>query len=1000
MNNPSTSISTERTEQERNTLRLSLGGSFAAAISAVFYLYLGLRYGDWQLYAWSMDIWALVAAALIAGILVRRGRGAAGAWLLVGAVTVTFIGIVLLIEGTGVVIGVGLGILVAVIAGQTLDPNATPRAVFVGAAGAVACILLDLFLPPYRLPQPESTRIFVPAIIAVVILAYGYFLLRNFRDYSLRTKFLLSVFFIVGISLGASGYFSSQSARQSQALLAEELQSTVRAQVELQLNDTAEREALNASNSLAEVAKNLQALVTYRESLFSQTEVMSGGSYWDAHSLTQLAQGQYGNSTDDPGSVFIPSYIQPDDAMLEELNVSAYLDFIAPSVLEANPGMVATYFISAKGSIIYYPNIVLTSIFPADLDLQEGLFYSLAAPENDPERKPVWTPPYQDPAGFGLMVTHSIPVYDQNGQFRGVMGADVQLTRITEQVANIQVGQSGFAFLIDSEGRVLGMTEAGYAFFGLQPEEVPINEIPKQTVLGLGPAELQAVTTKMARGEEGLSKVNVGDTEYYLSYFPLESIGYSIGLIAPASELEAAYIATSERVRAESEQNRKTVTLLVIGVLVAVAGLSQIVSQGFLRPLAQLRDTAGEIAKGNLGARARVESKDEVGVLGETLNSMSVQLQELIGSLEQRVAERTKALATVAEVGTSASTILETDKLLHEAVELTKERFGFYHAHIYLLDASGETLQLAAGAGEPGRRMVAEGRSISLASEQSLVARAARERKGVAVNDVTQSPDFLPNPYLPDTRSELAVPMIVGDRVIGVFDAQSDQIGRFTDADINIQNTLASQIAVAIENARQYELANRFQQQYALVLESSNDGVWDWDIANNSILYSARWKAALGYEEHELNRGFVEWEERIHPEDHDQAVKALEDYLERRAPEYDVRIRLRHKDGNWRWVRDRGKALRHPDGTAYRMAGSHSDITDAVIQQELTERRARTQEALNLITQKIQSAATVESALKVAARELGHALGMKPTLVSLEADAASGGSRAGKENAS
>jgi GAF domain-containing protein len=101
--------------------------------------------------------------------------------------------------------------------------------------------------------------------------------------------------------------------------------------------------------------------------------------------------------------------------------------------------------------------------------------------------------------------------------------------------------------------------------------------------------------------------------------------------------------------------------------------------------------------------------------------------------------------------------------------------------------------------------MVAEGRSIPLDREQSLVARAAREQSGVTVNDVTQAPDFLPNPLLPNTRSELAVPMMVGGRVIGVFDVQSDVIGRFTDSDINIQTTLAAQVATSIQNVRSFE---------------------------------------------------------------------------------------------------------------------------------------------------------------------------------------------------
>jgi GAF domain-containing protein len=142
---------------------------------------------------------------------------------------------------------------------------------------------------------------------------------------------------------------------------------------------------------------------------------------------------------------------------------------------------------------------------------------------------------------------------------------------------------------------------------------------------------------------------------------------------------------------------------------------------------------------------------------------------------------------------------------LQEVVDLTKERFSLYHSHIYLLDEAGENLVLASGAGEPGRQMVAEERSIPLNREQSLVARAAREGKGVIINDVTQAPDFLPNVLLPDTRSELAVPMIVGGKVIGVFDVQSDVVGRFTDSDINIQTTLAAQVATSVQNVRSFE---------------------------------------------------------------------------------------------------------------------------------------------------------------------------------------------------
>ncbi len=174
---------------------------------------------------------------------------------------------------------------------------------------------------------------------------------------------------------------------------------------------------------------------------------------------------------------------------------------------------------------------------------------------------------------------------------------------------------------------------------------------------------------------------------------------------------------------------------------------------------------------------------------------------------EEALARRAAEFEMVSRVSASAATILETDKLLQEVIDLTKERFNLYHAHIYLLNANGDALVLTAGAGDVGRQMVSEGRSILLSREQSLVAQAARTGQGVTENDVRENPAFLPHPLLPHTRAEMAAPMIVGDRVIGVLDVQSDEVGRFTEQDVMISTTLAAQIAVALENARSFEQA-------------------------------------------------------------------------------------------------------------------------------------------------------------------------------------------------
>jgi PAS domain S-box-containing protein len=169
------------------------------------------------------------------------------------------------------------------------------------------------------------------------------------------------------------------------------------------------------------------------------------------------------------------------------------------------------------------------------------------------------------------------------------------------------------------------------------------------------------------------------------------------------------------------------------------------------------------------------------------------------------LAKRVTELETVTQLATAIASIPSAQEMLQYVSDLTKNRFDFYHAHVYLLDEADGMLELAAGAGEAGHTMVARGHAIPLSREQSLVARAARTRQGVLANDVTLAPDFLPNPLLPKTRSELAVPLVVRERVLGVLDVQAVQVNAFSEEDIRIQTILAAQIAVALENVRTNE---------------------------------------------------------------------------------------------------------------------------------------------------------------------------------------------------
>lgn len=191
----------------------------------------------------------------------------------------------------------------------------------------------------------------------------------------------------------------------------------------------------------------------------------------------------------------------------------------------------------------------------------------------------------------------------------------------------------------------------------------------------------------------------------------------------------------------------------------------------------------------------------------ELLDAISLQVAEALENarLLQQTQKRAVELETVSRVSTATATILEADKLLRAVVELARRSFDLYHAHVYLLDEASAELRLVAGAGAAGDTMVEQGWRIPVDHANSVVARVARERQGVIINDVRASAGFLPNPLLPATRAELAVPMIVGNRLLGVLDVQADERHYFNEEDVQIQSALASQVAIALQNATLYQ---------------------------------------------------------------------------------------------------------------------------------------------------------------------------------------------------
>lgn len=409
---------------------------------------------------------------------------------------------------------------------------------------------------------------------------------------------------------------------------------------------------------------------------------------------------------------------------------------------------------------------------------------------------------YED---FGVpFIDIAVPVQDVEGNFWSTLLARVDLTSLWDMVIGLRVGETGYVYAADEDGKLLV-----YRDIQLVRQDVAVAELT-----GYNPRDI----------------VQSGFNTY-------PGIGGKRVIGASERLDNAPWLVVVEQPVAEALRPFMRLTIGALFLLLIVGGVVyttvRFTQRRIVSTLTTLRESVEILREGKLEHRIALPHQDELGHLADTFNTMAARLQEVISGLEQRVVERTRdlerravQLETAAHVARDAAAIRDVEQLLDETVHLISDKFGFYHAGIFLLDDTGEFAILEAASSEGGQNMLARRHKLKV-GEVGIVGYVAGSGEPRIALDVGDDAVYFDNPDMPQTRSEIALPLEVRGEIIGVLDVQSVEAQAFDDEDISILRTMADQLALAIENAHLLEESRRAVQELKITQDEYTRTAWE-----------------------------------------------------------------------------------------------------------------------------------------------------------------------------
>ena len=454
--------------------------------------------------------------------------------------------------------------------------------------------------------------------------------------FKIRTKILIAFSGLFIISFGLLGYVAFNNikevgdyALQSSTYLGESA-----------VNDSVEALENQSEEYLLRLAKDQAAISnTIFERVEAEVNIMAkfASTLWEnppspgyRHSYSQEEKPDDVYAT----SVYVLAADVAVDAVREELNLTNKMDDIFIPVYANDPNLAWVYFGTESGILQLYP---WTSGISPSFDHRVRGWYKRAKETGDI----CWSGPYIDADTGRLIVTCSRPVYDSGNKLIGVVGADMSTETINKRIINTQVGELGYAFLIDDNGNIIARP-------GLSAGDRRWNEtFEAENLLQSDNPELRKIAEDMIEGNTGVAKCRFDDGEKYIAYAPITCVNWSVGIVMPVEEIIAPALTTKSKIIAATQDtgehiNRQIEDMLksfigiFIVILLAVFGIAVLLSRLITKPIVALKKGAEIIGGGNLDYRIKVKTGDELEDLANSFNKMASDLKRYTNELVEK----------------------------------------------------------------------------------------------------------------------------------------------------------------------------------------------------------------------------------------------------------------------------------------------------------------------------------------------------------------------------